>query len=582
MSRVIQREQFLQWIRELYDVGEVVTGSKPERKLVKLIRNLYGEIIGVDPKTLPVRVLSWEDRGSIIEACGEDIDVAAWPPTQSTEVENNIVEVREPLDPQNWLKARGKIALVELPEDPDDSVLAYLHATRVGVDGVVFYDRWSNRLRRIVVVDKPYLPPRVSIPDIPAVGLRREHAKKLLECRKIRLLHRGYLYESIGYTIELLVEKNSRREVLLTTHHDHWLGGVNDNLASVVVVAFIASRIAKKIKHGSLRVVSFTAEEFGDPSLSTWYWAYGSRVYVEALQSTGDIDELVAVLNLDIAASWTPKLYATGPEIRVLARNTLEKHGIRIVEEKYDTTESDSISFSRLGIPVVTVMDYESAIPIYHTDLDTVDNIDLDAIDAVARAYIDLATILLDRGEEALDYSYAINSIYEESRRVKGSIDLQAQLYKLLIEVGKALERKDYNSIKKVFRILYREIVEPVVIVTLDWKELELENHPFLHLRLVGEELNYIEELLDRKTSIDAMRDLAKIKLISTPKDEKQTIASILRHKIDPPTGKLQIDRDKLEIIYRAVREAYRRELRETTYKIQKIYEILLERRINP
>ncbi len=568
-------------MKELQSVGEVVTGSKQERRLVRLIKDLYGEIVGVDPKTLPVKVASWEDRGSVIEACGETIEVTAWPPIQGTEVENYVVEVKDPLKPESWVKTQSRIALVELPEDPDDSALAYIHAIRAGVDGVVFYDRWSGRLRRMVVVDKPYLPPRVSIPTIPAVGLRREDAKKLLECRRARILHRGYLCESIGYTVELLVEKSSGREVLLTTHHDHWLSGVSDNLASVVAVAFIASRIAKKVKKGALRVVSFTAEEFGDPSLSTWYWAYGSRVYAESLRGLGDIEEIVAVLNLDIATSWAPKLYATGPEIRLLARSILEKYNVNIVEEKYDTTESDSISFSKLGVPAVTVMDYESAIPVYHTDLDTIDRVDLDAVDAVARGYADLVVTLLERGEEALDYNYAVSKIYEETLKIKGAVNLQAQLYKLLVEVKKALERRDYEGLKQVFRLLYRELVEPTVIVTLDWEELELENHPFLSLKLVGEELSYVENLLREKKTVNFLRDLAKTKLVSTARREKETIASVIVQKMNLATDNLQPDTGYLEIVYKAVKETYWKELEETTYRLQKIYETLLRRRIS-
>jgi Iap family predicted aminopeptidase len=403
-------------LRMLTSVGEVVSGSDAERRIVDIVKNMFSSI-DLDVRVMEVPVDSWCDLGATVRVGGFEFNALTIPPTLSSSVDGRIVHVKDPLG-LKWPDVSNSIALCELPQDPDELKTVYLRAYDFGAEAVIVYDNAPGRFRRIVVSSvwdfrrKPCPPP-----PIPCVHIRREDGFKILNLVgrglvKASILSRSYISGSTGYNVEAIVPGSRDDYVVVCGHHDHWLTGVSDNLTSLYLLREVGGRLRNARMTYTIKLLSFTAEEFGAPGFQAWYWAYGSRYYAENIRRSGGLNDVIAVVNVDAFTSY-PLVLAGTPEIRGLASSIADCLGVKY-ELELDSSYCDSYSFSSLGIPAITIHSLPRILGYYHTDADVVDVVDCGAVMDTVNIVYETISRIATYGRSSLDY----NAYRAELRKV--------------------------------------------------------------------------------------------------------------------------------------------------------------------
>jgi Peptidase family M28 len=145
------------------------------------------------------------------------------------------------------------------------------------------------------------------------------------------------------------------RHVIVSAHYDSvWRGpGAVDNASGVECMRRVAEGLAGRELETGVRFVAFAAEEIK---------LTGSRLYVDEAKIHGELDEIVAVVNLDCVAH--------GDHLNILAtpdaladRATEAARGLGLLD-RYDlitgpaTGGVDSHWFADAGIPAVTLLHF--------------------------------------------------------------------------------------------------------------------------------------------------------------------------------------------------------------------------------
>ncbi len=383
--------------------GEVIAGTASEEALVGwLAREL--EELGWEVCLRKIEVDSWRDFEGFLEVGGKLVEGVVTPTTLSGEVKGRLIAVSEPLS-ESWPSLDGGIALCELPRDPDELKTVYLRCVEAGGGGLVVYDFAPKRVRRIMVAGvwdyrwKPAPPP-----PIPCLFISREEGMKLVKEDGSwgRLRCRSEVVRSYGYTVEATREGVEDGFVVVSCHHDHWLTGASDDLVGVAMLLKLAEKVeGGKARYG-LRLVSFTAEESGALDFQPWYWIHGSRGYVKELEREGELDSVVAVVNVD-SCTRKPVHLAESPEIRSLLERTFSSRGLSYVLE-LDTSYCDSYSFTLAGVPAITLHSLPAILDIYHSSADVVEAIDWKLVKEEFLAVVKVLERLLEKGWKGLDY----------------------------------------------------------------------------------------------------------------------------------------------------------------------------------
>jgi len=461
-------------VRHLHSLGETVAGTDTERKVAETIKAYFDSLkCGSSARYIRVPVAVWIDHEAYIEVGGEVFHGLSLPQTLGGEVEARLYTLGcDPLEAWCWNNERvkGSIVVVEAPKDVSEIATAYLFAVEAGAEAIVFYDPWPNRLRRIVVTGRWDFCTRCSAPaPIPAIYLSREDGLRLAKFAgvKARLVSRVSLKDGIGYIVETLLSpkkvSGGEWEVIISAHHDHWLDGANDNLAGVATLVAIGELLCRSEEDfgpGIIRLVSFTAEEFGSPHLAAWYWAYGSTYYVSELENSGLLDKVVANLNLDVIGYGKPRVHLT-LELEKLVKWAASRANLNIEVVVGDNVYTDSYSFSSRGIPVASMINLEDYMEYYHTNLDTPDRLDYHLLSKIAEMVSEAARKLASRGFEVLDFVGAVYKMYDYADSIGAPLPLKRSLYRLLREVAKAVDAKLYPHLVKTFRKLNSLVYAP-------------------------------------------------------------------------------------------------------------------------
>jgi len=461
-------------VRHLHSLGETVAGTDTERKVVEIVKGYFDSLkCGFSARFIRVPVAVWIDHEAYIEVGGEVFHGLSLPQTLGGEVEARLYTLGcDPLEAWCWdnERVKGSIVVVEAPRDVNEIATAYLFAVEAGAEAIVFYDPWPNRLRRIVVTGRWDFCTRCSAPaPIPAIYLSREDGLRLAKFTGVRarLVSRVSLKDGIGYIVETLLSpkrvSGGEWEVIVSAHHDHWLNGANDNLAGVatlVAVGELLCRSGEDFGPGIIRLVSFTAEEFGSPYLAAWYWSYGSTYYVSELENSGLLDKIVANLNLDVIGYGRPRVHVT-LELEELIKWAASRASLNIEVVVGDNVYTDSYSFSSRGIPVASMINLEDYMEYYHTNLDTPDKLDYSLLNKIAEMVSEAVRKLASKGFEALDFVGAVHKMYDYADSIGAPLPLKRSLYRLLREVVKATDAKLYSHLAKIFRKLNSLIYAP-------------------------------------------------------------------------------------------------------------------------
>jgi len=408
----------------------------------------------------PVPVITFNDKSTKIEIDNIELKGIALPYTSSTSAEGRLTDDIERLE-------EGDILITSFPEDIDDAKFILIRAVQRGAGGIVFADRVNAHRRVVVSIDEEYTYSTGSLIKVPVIAVSRETGETLRKhVGKIVRIETEVDYRwSIGYNIEIVLTE-AERNLLITAHFDHWMTGMLDNSLGVGTVLSLIDDILTSARIG-VRIVLFTAEEFGVPNLASMYWTWGSKSFSEYLISNKMIDTIMFVLNVDVVGK-KPYMYTTEDIYRQF----------NILDMEQSVPYFDTLNFETLGIPCITVSCLKECWDIYHTELENEKNIDLSylayTIDAVFNIFRKL-------NENRLKIDY---SIYLD--RVRQNLE----------KIGICL-RKDYTyeNYRNVRGVLSRNIVI--------WSR-------------GGVEITYSEDITSKLRELATCDDLAKVTELGT------------------------------------------------------------------
>jgi len=421
---------------ELLRHGEVVTGSKEEKKLLDTYSRILEESNpDIVIRKLPLRVLQWSEKESLVETKEGTIKTTAFPYTLTNDIEETHIFIGKCDD---LFKRRhhvlnnihDKIVSVFMPRDLDDVEDCYFKLLEMGVTGIIFIDFLDVHRRFVITGSRDYSYNMGAPPLIPVLHVGKSQARHFIKHsgEKIRIYTETIVRESTGTTLEgILAGRRDHEYVLLTTHHDHWFSGFHDNILGMAFIAMMARQLKNSKLERSLLLVSFTAEESGALGFAGWYWSYGSRSYASDIK-TRSID-ITAVVNVDMPGR-SRICFSGTPEMRIYARKIAEKHGYEeLLELEDDNPYMDSISFSTAGWPSASIHSLPYLQEIYHSSRDV--SSEADWIE-IWRAYEFYKEIVegLSRGDD-LPYSEGIKSIYDTYAELNPPIELLSILYKI-------------------------------------------------------------------------------------------------------------------------------------------------------
>ncbi|MET1159756.1 MAG: M28 family peptidase, partial [Thermoprotei archaeon] len=375
---------------------EIVPGTPQEREFVSFLRELFSGYAD-EVRVLETPADTWIEDECYIVLGDTTIECRSMPYTSTFEVEGRFVNARVVGSKIYPLELEGdSIAFIEFPEEPDLAKYIVLELYERGAKAVVFYDRQYGSYRRIVITGTGFFSFTYgSPPPIPVVSILREDYENMLKkgISRINLYVRARTIHNVhGKTVIATINGSSDKEIHITAHHDHWFTGFTDDLVGVETLYQILSRIAKKSNKYTIKVISFTAEEIGAPYYASWYWAWGSRYYLNLLQSRNELDEILADINIDAVAKTPFKVYAN-PVLTKCIQLLSSKHPIEY--SGYDHMDFDSFSYTLKGVPAVTLSNLEEIDSlIYHSTLDNGRGFNYTVLDKVVDLVVDFVKCL--------------------------------------------------------------------------------------------------------------------------------------------------------------------------------------------
>jgi len=372
----------------------------------------------------PVPVLTFREKIARVEIDGEEVKGVALPYTSSSSTEGKLVKSIEELD-------TGNILITEFPEDVDDAKFILIDALRRGAEGVIFVDR-LNTLRRIVVSsEEDYTYSSGKLVPIPVLAVPSEVGRRLLKNvgRIIKIdVDVDYRW-STGYNVEIIITEGEEN-LLITAHFDHWLTGLLDNALGIGVALSIIEDILTLSRTG-VRIVLFTAEEFGIPNMASMYWTWGSKSFSEYLISNKLIDSIMFIINIDVVGR-KPYMYTTEDIYTQF----------KILEMERSAPYFDTLNFETLGIPCITISSLKDSWDIYHTLLENYENINIEYLKETINALLKIFKTL-NENKLRIDYEIYLSKV-------------RRSLEKIGVNVRTGKEYEDYRSVRSV---LSRNIV---------------------------------------------------------------------------------------------------------------------------
>jgi len=337
---------------------DISAGSEAERKEVEDIK-AYLESLGMEVKVHAVDVALWEHGYCEVDG----VRCVPIPQTPGGHVEGVLTD--------DIYSCGDRVLISSTTSYPDNMWNIYNEAVERGARAVVFYDYYPGRLRKIVVTGVwSYGHSQKIDPRIPAVHVRLEDGVKMLRRslgKKIYLRSETRIRSSRGATVEAIAGGRRTGSILVSAHHDRWFNSYRDNAAAVKTILEVARQLSKgRNPLHDIRVVSFTAEEIGDPAMPAWYWGYGSRVYA----STVDPEEILLAIVIDTAFREPIRVSTTSPDH---AHALFKDFPLSVEFEGYGHPYTDAPSLWTAGIPTITLHNLEEIYPVYHTDLDVGD-----------------------------------------------------------------------------------------------------------------------------------------------------------------------------------------------------------------
>lgn len=475
-----------QKIAEITAHGEAPPGTRAEQTLSTWLAEEFGNL-GLSVEVQRFTCVSWLEEEVELLVDAKHVQAIAMPNSPSGYIEGELVHagVGSCL---NLSKVQDKIALAGIiPEDPDFIASQYTMLVEAGALGVVFYDFATDVLRRIVI---GYWPNHLEGPNapapIPAVAIKRESALPLLDGR----VHHVQLSVKTEYVKDAessnVIALNGEPRVLLTAHYDHWLSGTADDAVGVALLLLLADEMVHQRDVG---FVAFGAEEYGAPGYSAWYWSWGSRKYAERAERQGELNNVVAVVNLDLPVREPLTISASGPEYRDAVKEILGPGKVYELDSAY----FDSFSFSRIGVPALTIHSMWRYIDRYHSDKDTIDHIEWDAVRLAKECASKIVKSVANEKLGFFKYESLRFELLELLKRASAFSEPPQQLF----EVLNMLEPNE-----KLYRELRRRLIK---VVSGQVSKPKLLTSVLVPQLLLVEDLETVKRVLEGSATVEAL-----------------------------------------------------------------------------
>jgi Zn-dependent M28 family amino/carboxypeptidase len=182
--------------------------------------------------------------------------------------------------------------------------------------------------------------------------------------------------------VATLPGRDSKKTIIVMSHHDTEYNspGAVDNASGTQGVFTLAERLSQRMPASTVQFISFGAEEF---------MLLGAKHYAQVLKETGELENLEAVINLDMIACNSPtwiNVTQDDKDFRVRVARVFERYGvfqsfgdIRWEDPPWDT--SDHAPFTEAGIPTLFVSYEGQKYPHLHLPTDTPDKVDRELLD---------------------------------------------------------------------------------------------------------------------------------------------------------------------------------------------------------
>ncbi len=410
---------------------DLLAGTCEERKFIhELLRELDNPLLTFHLH--PLTVVTWRENYAYIELENESFPALLLPYSKGGVAEGKIVTKIEETSPDS-------ILVTYFPEDVDDAKFITVQALSRGVAGIVFIDR-ENTFRRIVVSKRrDYTRNSDSTINIPIVSVSRPVGETLLKNagKRIRIVAEARYEYSIGYNVEVIV-REGEEYILITSHFDHWLYCLLDNSLGVGLAAAAIDYLMLEDTNTRMgvKVLFFTAEEFGIPNFASLYWTWGSYTYVKYLNSRHMLNDIKFVINVDVIGK-EPRIYTTEDSMTYLS----DICNLYDVEFRHTIPYFDSLNFELEGVPTITISCLEKVWNIYHSFKESEEAVDQEA---VAKSFNILTYSLRKVLREEFPYEIYIDSV----RRI---------LEKHGIYIRK---QRDYETYRLLRKVLSKHVVE--------------------------------------------------------------------------------------------------------------------------
>jgi Iap family predicted aminopeptidase len=423
-----------------------IAGSRFEERDVDIIRESFEEA-GLEVRMYGIDVLTWEHDQCEVEG----IDCVPIPPTIGDGVEGILTN--------DVSRCEDRILIASTTSFPDNMWNIYNEAIEGGARAVIFYDYYPGRYRKIVVSGVWSYGYRTrSRASIPAIHIRLEDGVSLVRRaigKRVYIDMRARTRISRGVSVEAIAGGRGGGFIVISAHHDRWFNSYRDDYIGVEILMSIA-RLAGERGAGKygIKILSFTAEEFGDPEIPAWYWAYGSRLYASRAQDPG---EMLLAIVIDTAFREPIRVSHTSPDH---VKELLKGSGIDHIVEGYGHPYTDAPSLWRLGVPTITLHNLEELYPLYHTNLD---------VENMVRGFSSIISRALFKRIREVDPTRVSGQRISEDLRMRMPQDLYRRLE----------DRISGEGFYRLVRCINTHTMEPIYVGDYREKYRDMTTDPF-------------------------------------------------------------------------------------------------------
>lgn len=378
-------------------IGERILGSQAERDAAAFLAaefESYGYEVELQPVPLESRLIA-ELR---LLADEDVIDAQALGGSGPGDVEGPLVVVPGMGTAEDFAQvdAAGAVVLVERGEIFFRDKVA--NAAAAGAVGAIIFNNEAGPFSGTLGEESEIPALAVSLGS--GIGLRARTARGPVTAAIV------LRYDPLSGESQNVLARHPEGacRVWVGGHYDTVLGvgGANDNASGTSLVVELARAYAGATAGRLVCFAAFGAEEavVGSPGI------VGSRVLVESLTESGEITDVVALLNLDVAGVGSPVLLVGDAPLIALAEQVAAELGIDVSAGALPPGfGSDHLNFAQVGVPVIFPTLPNGPI---HVPEDQFEVVEPEALAAVGRLAHGLLGCLAASADEALAESCVV------------------------------------------------------------------------------------------------------------------------------------------------------------------------------